>query len=85
MYSFAQLGVSLPHSSYAQYNYGSYVPEDQLQPGDLVFFDDLGHVGIYIGGGEYVNAPYTGALVRVDSLSSGWAQDHYYGARRITT
>jgi cell wall-associated NlpC family hydrolase len=85
MYSFAQLGVSLPHSSYAQYNYGSYVPESQLQPGDLVFFDDLGHVGIYIGGGEYVNAPYTGALVRVDSLSSGWAQDHYTGARRITT
>ncbi len=84
MYSFAQLGVSLPHSSYAMYNYGSYVPYDQLQPGDLVFFDGLGHVGLYIGGGEYVNAPYTGALVRVDSLSSGWALSHYSGARRIT-
>ena len=44
------------------------MPYDELQPGDLVFFDALGHVGLYIGGGEYVNAPYTGAFVRVDSL-----------------
>ncbi len=85
MYSFARLGVSLPHSSYAMYNYGSYVAYSDLQPGDLVFFDALGHVGLYIGGGEYVNAPYTGAYVRVDSLTSGWALSHYSGARRITT
>jgi cell wall-associated NlpC family hydrolase len=85
MYSFARLGVSLPHSSYAQYNYGSYVDYSDLQPGDLVFFDALGHVGLYIGGGEYVDAPYTGAYVRVDSLTSGWALSHYSGARRITT
>jgi peptidoglycan DL-endopeptidase CwlO len=84
MYSFAQLGVQLPHSSYAQFNYGIPVSYDQLQPGDLVFFDGLGHVGIYIGGGEYVDAPYTGAYVRVDSLTSGWALANYSGARRIT-
>ena len=84
MYSFAQLGISLPHSSYAQWNYGTPVPSDQLEPGDLVFFDGLGHVGLYIGGGEYVDAPYTGAVVRVDSLSDGWAVSHYSGARRIT-
>ena len=83
MYSFAQLGVSLPHSSYAQYNYGTTSVRQQLQPGDLVFFDALGHVGLYIGGGEYVDAPYTGAYVRVDSLTSGWALSHYAGARRI--
>ena len=84
MYSFAQLGISLPHSSYAQWNYGVPVPYDQLQPGDIVFFDSLGHVGLYIGGGEFVNAPYTGAVVRVDSLSSGWALSNFSGARRIT-
>ncbi len=84
MYSFAQLGVSLPHSSYAMWNYGVPVPYDQLEPGDLVFFDGLGHVGMYIGGGEFVNAPYTGAVVRVDSLDSGWAAAAYVGARRIT-
>ncbi|HUK45114.1 MAG TPA: NlpC/P60 family protein [Gaiellaceae bacterium] len=84
MYSFEQLGVSLPHSSYAMWDYGVPVPYDQLQPGDLVFFDGLGHVGLYIGGGEFVNAPYTGAFVRVDSLTSGWAAANYVGARRIT-
>jgi cell wall-associated NlpC family hydrolase len=84
MYSFAKLGISLPHSTYAQWNYGVSVPYDQLQPGDLVFFDSLGHVGLYIGGGEFVDAPYTGAYVRVDSLNSSWAQYHYTGARRIT-
>jgi cell wall-associated NlpC family hydrolase len=84
MYAFAQIGIGLPHSSYAMANMGSYVPYDQLQPGDLVFFDGDGHVGMYIGGGEYVNAPYTGAVVRVESLGSGWAASHYDGARRIT-
>jgi cell wall-associated NlpC family hydrolase len=83
MYAFAQVGMALPHSSYAMANMGSAVPYDQLQPGDLVFFDGNGHVGMYIGGGEYVNAPFTGAVVRVDSLGSGWAASHYNGARRI--
>ena len=57
MYAFDQEGVSLPHSSYAMWDYGIPVPEDQLQPGDIVFFDGLGHVGLYIGGGEFVHAP----------------------------
>ena len=84
MYSFEQLGISLPHSSYAMWDYGTPVPEDQLQPGDLVFFEDLGHVGLYIGGGEYVNAPYTGSVVSVASLDTGWSAENYVGARRIT-
>jgi cell wall-associated NlpC family hydrolase len=84
MYSFEQLGISLPHSSYAMWDYGIPVPENQLEPGDIVFFDGLGHVGLYIGGGEFVNAPYTGAVVSVASLESGWAAANYVGARRIT-
>ena len=59
MYSFAQIGVSLPHSSYALWNLGVAVSEDQLEPGDLVFFDGLGHVGIYVGGGSFIHAPHT--------------------------
>ena len=51
MYAYSKMGVSLPHSSYAMWNDGVSVPKDQLQAGDLVFFDGLGHVGIYIGGG----------------------------------
>ena len=82
MYVFSQVGVSLPHSSYAQYGMGSPVSRDQLQPGDLVFFDGLGHVGIYVGGGSFIHAPHTGDVVRISSLS-GWYASTYVGARRI--
>jgi cell wall-associated NlpC family hydrolase len=83
MYSYAQVGVSLPHSSYAMWNYGVAVPKDELEPGDIVFFDGLGHVGIYIGGGLFVDAPHTGTVVQVASLDSGWYAETYVGARRI--
>jgi cell wall-associated NlpC family hydrolase len=83
MWAYAQVGVSLPHSSYAQYGYGVPVSRDQLAPGDLVFFDGLGHVGIYIGGGQFVHAPHTGDVVKISSLSEDWYSANYVGARRI--
>ena len=82
MYVFSQVGVSLPHSSYSQYGMGSPVSRDQLQPGDLVFFDGLGHVGIYVGGGSFIHAPHTGDVVKISSIS-GWYASSYVGARRI--
>jgi cell wall-associated NlpC family hydrolase len=82
MYVFAQVGISLPHSSYAQYGYGSPVSRSQLQPGDLVFFDGLGHVGIYIGGGSFIHAPHTGDVVKISSLS-GWYASTFVGGRRL--
>ena len=82
MYVFAQVGVSLPHSSYAQYGMGTPVSRDQLQPGDLVFFDGLGHVGIYVGGGSFIHAPHTGDVVKISSMT-GWYASTYVGARRI--
>lgn len=79
-YSFAQVGVSLPHSSRALYGEGVAVARADLQPGDLVFFGSpIHHVGIYVGGGNMVHAPYTGANVRVNSIS----RSNYTGARRI--
>jgi len=60
------------------------VPRDQLQPGDLVFFDGLDHVGISLGGNEFVDAPHTGDVVKIDSLSEAWYAATYDGARRIT-
>jgi cell wall-associated NlpC family hydrolase len=83
MWAYAQVGVALPHSSYAQWGMGVPVSQDQLQPGDLVFFDGLGHVGIYIGGGQFVHAPHTGDVVKISSLSEGWYAATYVGARRI--
>src|SRR5439155_3212763 len=69
MYVYAQLGISLPHYTVAQWNSTLPISQSQMQPGDLVFFDGLGHVGIYIGGGQFVDAPHSGAVVRIDSLS----------------
>jgi cell wall-associated NlpC family hydrolase len=83
-YVFAQLGVSLPHNTVAQWNSPDAVsvPQNQLQPGDLVFFDGLDHVGIYIGNGDIIDAPHTGSFVRIDSLT-GWYAAKYDGAKRI--
>ena len=84
MYVFAQVGVSLPHNAAAQYGYGVYVPRDQLEPGDLVFFDGLGHDGIYIGGGSFIHSPHTGDVVKISSLYDSWYAATYVGAKRIT-
>jgi len=83
MWSYAQVGVSLPHSSYAMWGYGVPVSRDQLQPGDIVFFDGLGHVGLYIGNDQFVEAPHTGTVVSISSLDSSWYAATYVGARRI--
>jgi peptidoglycan DL-endopeptidase CwlO len=82
-YAYSQMGVSLPHSTYALYGMGTAVSKDQLEPGDLVFFDGLGHMGIYIGGGQFVHAPHTGDVVKISSLGESWYASTYVGARRI--
>jgi peptidoglycan DL-endopeptidase CwlO len=81
-YVFAQIGVSLPHSSYAMYGMGTPVSISQLQPGDLVFFTGASHMGIYIGGGQFIHAPHTGDFVKISSLS-GYYSSNFAGARRI--
>ena len=81
-YVFAQIGVSLPHHAASQYSYGIPVSREDLQPADLVFFDGLGHMGIYIGGGQFIHAPHTGDVVKISSLS-GWYSSTYVGARRL--
>ncbi len=70
MYVYAQVGVGLSHYTGSQWNEGARVPYDQLIPGDLVFFRaDLGHMGMYIGGGQYINAPQTGDVVKISSMN----------------
>jgi peptidoglycan DL-endopeptidase CwlO len=82
-YVYGQVGVSLPHYTGAQWNVGVGVSRGDLQPGDLVFFDGLGHVGIYIGGNQFIHAPHTGDVVKISSIS-GWYAATYVGARRVT-
>ena len=84
-YVYGQVGISLPHNTVAQWHdpIAASVPRDALEPGDLVFFNRLDHVGIYIGNGYFIDAPHTGADVRIDSLSDGWYASNYDGAKRI--
>jgi cell wall-associated NlpC family hydrolase len=68
-WAYAQVGVSLPHYAAAQYAMGTPVPLDALEPGDLISFHGSGHIGMYIGGGQYVHAPQTGDVVKVSSVA----------------
>jgi peptidoglycan DL-endopeptidase CwlO len=79
-YVFNQVGVSLPHHAASQFGYGTPVSTTDLQAGDLVFFDGLGHVGIYIGGGQYIHAPQTGDVVKISNLNE---HGGFVGARRL--
>jgi len=82
MYVYGRLGISLPHYTVAQWSATTPISMSQIQPGDLVFFDGLGHVGIYIGNGQFVHAPHTGTVVQIASLS-GYYASALVGARRV--
>ncbi len=80
---YAQVGISLPHYAAYQFNYGIPVLRDELEPGDLVFFNGLHHVGMYIGNDEFIQAPHTGDVVKISSLDEPWYATTYAGARRL--
>jgi cell wall-associated NlpC family hydrolase len=70
MYAWGQAGVSLPHSSRAQYDMLPHVPLSSLEPGDLIFsHTPVGHVGMYIGNGQMVHAPRPGEFVMVSAVN----------------
>ncbi|WNI15169.1 C40 family peptidase [Actinacidiphila sp. ITFR-21] len=69
VYLYRQAGVALPRTSQEQLNSGPRVPLDQARPGDLVIYrGDASHVGMYVGGGQVIHAPYPGARVRYDPV-----------------
>jgi peptidoglycan DL-endopeptidase CwlO len=80
MRAWAAAGVAISHNAAAQYYSTKHVAKNALQPGDLVYFGrPIHHVGIYIGGGKFLEAPYTGARIRISNLS---ARHDYAGASR---
>ena len=83
MYVYAQIGISLPHYAAAQYGMGVPVSRGQLELGDLVFFRGLGHMGMYVGGGNFIHAPQTGDVVKISSLNEPYRVAGWVGARRI--
>jgi len=81
-------GVDLPRTATEQFYHGASVSISQAQPGDLVFFKNtykhgISHVGIYVGGGQFIHAANAHKGVRTDSLSSSYYQAHFAGLRRV--
>ena len=83
MFVFAQVGVYLPHHAASQFSYGTPVSREQLAAGDLVFFNGLGHAGIYIGGCQFVHDPHTGDVLKISSLYESWYAATWVGGRRL--
>lgn len=86
-YVFKAHGISLNRTAATQYRHGSYVAKNDLQPGDLVFFQNtykagISHVGIYIGNDQFIHSSSSKGVV-ISSLSSSYYVSHYYAARRI--
>lgn len=82
------LGISLPRTTETQVKKGTPVPKEQLQPGDLVFFQGtyrpgVSHVGIYMGNGQFIHNQSTQKDVQISSLNESYWSIHWYGARRV--
>ena len=86
-YVYSEHGITLPRSAADQYRAGAPVRTEELQPGDLVFFTTIApgasHVGVSIGGEEFVHAPGESGQVRVERLSSRYWARRFVGARRV--
>src|SRR6476469_3935685 len=84
---FAQHGVRLPRAVEDQYQLGSAIDRDAVQPGDLVFFETVSHgashVGIALGGNQFVHAPSSRGVVRVESYTIAYWKQRFVGARRV--
>lgn len=82
-------GLSLPHNALAMSRQGKKISQNELQPGDLVFFNTLrrsfSHVGIYLGNNRFVHAPSSGGGVEVVDMQEKYWVKHFNGARRLLT
>lgn len=88
MYVYKHFGYSMGHSAVTQAGLGKYVSKSNLQPGDLVIFNNsantsIGHVGIYVGGGNFIHASSGGGRIMISSLSGSYYKARYVTARRI--
>jgi peptidoglycan DL-endopeptidase CwlO len=83
MYVYGRIGIGLPHSGSMLWGVGRPVARNDLQPGDIVFFNGLSHVGLYMGRGRFVHSPHAGDVVKVSRLSESWYGTTYDGARRL--
>ena len=81
-YAYRGAGITLAHSSYAQWDAGPHVHRRDLLSGDIVFFGP-GHVGLYVGAGRFVHAPETGRVVSINRVDRGWYAGTFSGGVRV--
>jgi cell wall-associated NlpC family hydrolase len=79
---YGHFGIPLAHSSFSDLWRGRHVGRWAMKPGDLVFFDGGGHVGIYVGQGRFIHAPHSGTVVRIQTMA-GWYASRFDAARRV--
>jgi cell wall-associated NlpC family hydrolase len=82
MYAFSQVGIAIPHNAAQQFRLGVPVDRDRLIPGDIVFFNQLRHNGIYLGDGRFVHATKPGG-VKIARIEDDWFRTRWVGARRL--
>ena len=82
-WAYGRVGVDLPHNSYALYGVGRRVTRERMETGDVLFFSGLGHVGLYLGGGRMVHAPYSGKDVEVVRVANTNYGSRLVGVRRV--
>jgi cell wall-associated NlpC family hydrolase len=82
-WAYGRVGIDLPHNSFALYGEGRRVSTSSMKPGDVLFFEGLGHVGLYVGRGRMVHSPETGRNVEVVRLSATNYGARLVGARRV--
>ena len=86
-YVFAQHGLALPREAHDQFRVGGKVDREAIRPGDLVFFETTGqgasHVGIALGNDEFVHAPSSRGVVRIERYTSTYWDKRWLGARRV--
>jgi cell wall-associated NlpC family hydrolase len=82
-WAYGRVGIDVPHNSHALYGIGRVVSRDRLETGDVLFFSGLGHVGLYLGGGLMVHAPYSGKTVEIVDLAASHYASRLIGARRV--
>lgn len=80
--AWAHAGISIPRTTYEQWGALPHVAESDLQPGDILFFDGIGHEAMYVGGGYFIDAPHTGAFVEKVNFNEPWFQSNFDGAAR---
>lgn len=82
-WAYGRLGIEVPHNSYALWSTGRVVERSRMEPGDVLVFSGLGHVGLYLGSGRMVHAPTTGKDVEIVQLAGSNYASRLVGARRV--